>query len=542
MKHDLSTLNAVRVLACGALLWGCATDANWEDTAKEDTASEGTANEASAALVSRAPSARATKGALDGVRTWIVPDTPNGLVSNQSWFSVGSAPDGAIYVTTNDHTTNSAMFRLPSGSDVLRYVGDARAASEAVDNWLPGETAEKFHVRPIWYRDRVYVATADYSNQDDLYLQRRGFHFYAYDERSRDFLDLSASEPNGVAAEHISIFSSAMDEKRGFLYALGSPTAHLYQYDIATGKTVDLGRPDVLTRKYYNPGRFLWVDSRGRVYFTVGTAGTLMPGEPATPTYVLYWDPVTGWGERTDWRISEMLRTGQWSWDKKRCYILDYPLNLYRFDDETGTFTKLGQGQLPSSHVSTRTGAVRVRSMQLSPNEQKIYLLNDSAPVNSLFEWDFRRTMTPLELATEAELDPKLTPAYTGITGHDSWDDSGRFYFTSFGGEGVPATPNVMFVGVDPVRLKTAVGVLPGIASVKLEHGFGHAQWLHRRGDRSVSLDVLLETRDGRARKVVHMPAGRPFVLLERRDWHEGWRVIPDGDTYLVDKDHPHAH
>jgi hypothetical protein len=473
-------------------------------------------------------SAAPSPGSLTGVTSWVVPNTPNGLVSDQSWFSVAGAPDGNVYMTACDHLTNSALFRLTPHDGALSYLGDARSASEAANNWLPWETAEKFHVRPMWFEGRVYVATADYSNQDDAYLNHRGFHWYAYDTPSRRFLDLSASEPNGVGAEHISIFSAAVDQRRGAIYALGSPTSHLYRYDIATGTTVDLGRSPLLTRTYYNPGRFLWVDSRGRVYFTVATAGTLAPGEPATPRYVLYWDPVEGWGAEPSWTIAEMLRTGQCSLDGKRCYILDYPLNLYVFDDEARTFTSLGRGVLEPQHISTRTRNVRVRSMQLSANEKKIYLINDSAPVNSLFEWDYASTPYPRELARVEGLDERLDARYTAFTGHDSWDEQGR----------VPSTPNVYFVRVDPVRLKAALGVLPGLATLSVR-GQGADLHLVRHGDLTTDLQVILRVGDSAASasyQTLVAPAGIKVVPapLDGRQSMKTVRVIPDGDTYAV--------
>src|ERR1043165_8587526 len=103
------------------------------------------------------PASAPTGGLLPGTTTWVVPGTPNGLVVNQSWFSVAGLPDGNVYMGACDHTTNSALYRLNPNHDMVRYLGAARSASEAVNNWLPGETAEKFHVRPLWYRGRVML-------------------------------------------------------------------------------------------------------------------------------------------------------------------------------------------------------------------------------------------------------------------------------------------------------------------------------------------------------------------------------------------------
>jgi hypothetical protein len=134
-------------------------------------------------------------GALDGVWLWTLPDTPNGLRPSQSWHATASSPGGDVYVAGMDHRTNAALYRLDWRKGELRLVGDARSASEAVGNWKPGETAQKFHTRPLWHRGKIYVATMNRSTLDDGYLSERGFHWYAYDPVEDKFSDLSVSEP-----------------------------------------------------------------------------------------------------------------------------------------------------------------------------------------------------------------------------------------------------------------------------------------------------------------------------------------------------------
>src|SRR4051812_38527375 len=79
-----------------------------------------------------------TPGAIDGLWTWSTTATPNGLTPNCAWSGAASTPSGDIYFTASDHLTNSALYRLPRGTNPtavpgsqLSYVGDARAASEA---------------------------------------------------------------------------------------------------------------------------------------------------------------------------------------------------------------------------------------------------------------------------------------------------------------------------------------------------------------------------------------------------------------------------
>src|SRR4029077_6566146 len=64
------------------------------------------------------PSAAPTAGMLPGTTTWIVPTTPNGLLTDQSWFSVAGAPDGNMYMGACDHLTNSALYKLNPSDDM----------------------------------------------------------------------------------------------------------------------------------------------------------------------------------------------------------------------------------------------------------------------------------------------------------------------------------------------------------------------------------------------------------------------------------------
>ena len=163
------------------------------------------------------PVAAGRGGKVPGFTSWVVPTTSNGLTPSQSWLSIGSSPDGQIYITGSDHKTNAALFRLGRQDVGLVYAGDARAASEAAANWLPGETAQKFHVRPLYYSNRLYLATADFTDENAGFLNHRGFHWYAYDPAADLLSDLSASEPGGVGGEHASIVAMAIDEERGLV-------------------------------------------------------------------------------------------------------------------------------------------------------------------------------------------------------------------------------------------------------------------------------------------------------------------------------------
>lgn len=394
-------------------------------------------------------------GAVDGVWNWRLPDTPNGLRPIQSWHSTGSSPDGDIYVGGMDHATNSALYRLEARTGMLRYLGDARAASEAAGNWRPGETAEKFHTRPLWLDGKVYVATLDRSTLDDAYLGRRGFHWYAYDPAQDRFADLSATEPGGVGAARLGLVTLAADPARKLIYGAAIPTAEIFRYDVARGRTEALGRPASYDTPYLYTGRVMWVDSRGRLYFTAGNP-QYAEGDPAIYGHIHYYDPATGgFGERKDWALAEprALETGQCIDGRAHCFFADDHGHVYRFDDAGPAWTYLGQAEAPEAEIW-------IWMFQASADGRKAYYATSSwmpqANPANLYEFDLA-TGKSRRLASLAQLDPELVPLFLH-TGYDAWDRNGRFYFTSFTSD---TDRRVVLTRVDPARLKAALGVSP---------------------------------------------------------------------------------
>jgi hypothetical protein len=248
----------------------------------------------------------AVEGKLDGIWYWTLPTTPNGLVPTQSWSGAASAPAGDVYVAGMDHTSNSALYRLHGG--ILSYVGDARSASEAADNWVAGETAEKFHTRPVWHNGRVYVATMNSSTLDATYLAQRGFHWYGYGIAANQFIDLSATQPGGTGAVHGGLVAQVVDRARNVIYGALEPTGELYRYNLATGKSTPVGRP-AYRRPYVYAGRAMWLGRNGRLYFTAGNAELAYYGAPYDPAifnHVYDYNPATNRiGERKTWMLHD---------------------------------------------------------------------------------------------------------------------------------------------------------------------------------------------------------------------------------------------
>ncbi|HUG10332.1 MAG TPA: hypothetical protein VMM36_04930 [Opitutaceae bacterium] len=382
------------------------------------------------------------------VRTWTIPDTPSGLHSNQNWHAVGSTPEGDIIVAGMDHVTNSALFRLRAGSDVLEFIGDARSASEAASNWLPGETAQKFHTRPTWLNGRVYVATLDYSPIDKGYLMRRGFHWYGFASDAARLEDLSASAPGGTALEHGGLATLAADPARGVLWGATIPDARLVRYDPRDNVTTDFGRPPAFGPGFSYTGRFIWVGPDGKVYFTGGNPAWGQKEPPEIFAHVHFFDSMNGeFGERRDWKLAEAraIEMGQWNRDRTRCYLADDTGRVFRFDADGPAWTHLG---------SLAHDGQWVWVMQLSADERSIYFVNSGAPKDGLYEFD-TQSGSSRRLAFLEDLHPDLK-GRTRHTGHDAWDSSGRFYFTSFPW---PAESDLLLTRVDIAKLKASLDI-----------------------------------------------------------------------------------
>jgi hypothetical protein len=347
-----------------------------------------------------------------------------------------------------DHTTNSALYRLHDG--VLSYVGDAKSASEAAGNWHSGETAEKFHTRPAWHNGRAYVATLDNSTLDATYLSRRGFHWYAYDTGANRFLDLSAAQPGGTGAAHGGVIAQVVDPANNCIYAAIAPTGDLYRYDIATGKSTHLGRPDY-RRPYVYPGRTMWLDRAGRLYFTAGNDQSTGYGgsyDLAVFNHVYVYDPTSKTiAEKKTWMLHNQRAVDAAQCfsaaEERSCLLMDNVGHIYKFRDLPSgqTWTYLGSiGQ----ESSDRLGYAWV--FQVFPEQKKAYVLTTNG---KFFEFDLVANKASF-LGDLKALEPTFAQKIF-LYGHDATAGA-RFYFAASS-----RTGTALLVAVDPDRLKAAM-------------------------------------------------------------------------------------
>lgn len=419
-----------------------------------------------------------------GVSVWQLPDAPSGSSPDQSWLAVGSDAQGEIYISGHDHHSNSMLYRLYQHDKTLRWVGDARTASLNADNWLPGESAEKFHTRPIAHQGQIYVATLDKSAMDRGFMNTRGFHWYGYDKQQEQLLDLSASEPNGVGGKHLQIVSIQVDAQRDLIYGMSIPENKLVVYDIKQGQTTILGRPKQWQGYFYS-NRFMWVDSRGCVYISGGSERAQWHRGEAKNIFnhIWYYDPKTGFGELAQFPLqgANAIEVGQWDRKHERLYVSDDMGNIYRFRDADASWTFLGR---PDFSDLAKTWV-----FQLSADEKKIYIgLSDrGSSRNAIYEYDIE-TGTSFELVNMRQLDKQVAKE-DFIAGYDSWDKNGHFYIAAFS---MYDGDNVLMLAINPVEIKVSQAFLPELVEVTAQQ-VDDKLLVRRTGEGKQSLTVLYQ-------------------------------------------------
>ena len=481
---NLTNLRRFAMLGLACSLMACVSSSKTElvQVAEADEVSAGS----EIAEMISVPYDRARFGDIDGVSVWQLPNAPGGERPDQCWLAVGSDSDGEIYISGHDHIANSMLYRMHQSDNTVRWVGDARTASEKADNWQAGESAEKFHTRPTAHDGRVYVATLDKSGMNTSYLSTRGFHWYGYDKLDNELLDLSATEASGVGAEHLQIVTIQKDAKNNLMYGMSVPENKLVKYDIEQGITTVLGRPAAWNGYFYS-NRFMWVDSRGRVYISGGSSRRQWnQDEPESVfNHLWYYDPLEGFAELPSFALqgANALEVGQWDRKHEKLYTSDDQGNIYMFTDATASWTFLGRPDFSSS--------AKTWIFQLSADEKKIYIgMSDmGSSRNAIYEYDIASSRS-FELANIKDLD-KRAASEDFITGYDSWDSNGSFYIAAFS---MNDGDNVLMLGINPVRVKVARGFLPELVEVNAQAQAANII-VTRSGKSTEELTVLYEVR-----------------------------------------------
>ena len=243
----------------------------------------------------------------------------------------------------------------------------------------------------------------------------------------------------------------ASDPERNVIYGAGVPTGEIYRYDVASGRTENLGRPTSYKEPYVYTGRVMWVGSNGRLYFSAGRADW----QPSRSN-IHYYDPETGFGEEAEWLLQDgrALEVGQCLETVKQCVFSDDKGHVYSHDEIQHTWSYIDKIKTELSEFIWLLGA--------EPEGKAVYVATSTSPQPSsgtaLYEFDLTSGETHA-LCKLSELDPGLVGMHVH-TGYNAWDNRGRFYFTSFGFS-PKSIKSVYVTRIDPVRLKAALAGSP---------------------------------------------------------------------------------
>jgi hypothetical protein len=283
----------------------------------------------------------------------------------------------------------------------------------------------------------------------------------------------------------------------------------------------------------------MWVDSRNRLYFTAGnTRNIWYRNEPEEVfSSVFYYDPSEGF-EISGFKLSEpnAIECGQWNRNHSKCYVSDACGNLYCFTDSNASWEYIGKPDFPESW--------NIWMMQVSADESRMYIGRcDEKPV--LYEFNLLTKQTSV-LSTVAMLDDTAGQRSI-ITGYDSWDIKGNFYFscfTSYDGN------NVMLIGLNPVLLSAAISESDMNTITVSASPDKRAVLLTSGTTSSIPCEVLYETvfpdtgEHGHVKTygIITIPAGSDSISIAydsiAMQGHLNantavFRIIPDGADYV---------
>ena len=151
--------------------------------------------------------------------------------------------------------------------------------------------------------------------------------------------------------------------------------SYLYAYEVASGQSLSLGRP-AYNHDYVYPGRAMWTDRRGRLYFSDGNDGNPDYGgsyDPKIFNHVRYYAPGQGITELPAWQLHDQRAIDAAQCFPSVCYLDDNVGHVYRFDDPTAgspRWTYLGDiGQETTAKYDANW------VFQVAPDQSTAYLI-----------------------------------------------------------------------------------------------------------------------------------------------------------------------
>ncbi len=416
------------------------------------------------------PSAELIHFTHDGTETG-TPLLP-GFSNHSVWSGLGKASNGRVYIAVSNHQRpggNVALYRYDPVSDEMVTLGDIKAISSAVGNWMTNESQYKVHTFLLEHADGYLYLASDDSDPTPFL---RGAHLYRIDpvdEVVEDYTqttpylmkqDLTVIPNSGQNAERSGIFIEYYGIKGiglnplapDLLYAMTYPDGHLIKYRLSDGSMQLVGQSQRVAYAFY-------VSAVGDVYYTDidGSSQTLYKyDESADSTSVI----ASGLPGAPDGEVGAIAPQA----DGRYVYfMLAEAEQIYRLDTQLDQFTFFAN--------TCGTNWWRLYNLYLSPDEQSLYFVSNN---------NARSTIRRIDVATKAcsevlDVDTLLGTRNLCFGGTAVWDDEGHLYAPVWTFQGSPA---------DPALLKVKVEVPEPSATLLMGAGVLLLGVLHRHRER----------------------------------------------------------
>jgi len=258
-------------------------------------------------------------------------DFPGNHKEDGFWAAIHAAADGRVYIGLNTEGGGHNHFYIyDPAKDKMIHRADM---AKVLGGYAEGiKTHAKIHTKICEDNDgNIYFATGNMGAGPDEVdtMSWEGGYWVKYDPKSDKFEDL------GLVAPHRGVYGMAIDKKRGLLLGTGRE-GHFFVHNIATGKTVDMGRVCLF------PGsvaRTVVADDEGNAYTTfhpdriakydaeTGRVLDLSVRMPSDPTVY----PVTSS------IFNRYMRSGLWDDINKKLYGVEGSTSiLFEFDPKAG--------------------------------------------------------------------------------------------------------------------------------------------------------------------------------------------------------------